>query len=163
MKRLLVIVLLAIAGCAPREAERCDVTITHELAFSAAHDEVTAQLLGPTCGEAVALYSVRQEDGHLIWAWAGSAAQLDDGADADAFLQRWASASVATTQTAPPFDRLAQGQTTLDRLTYEDLRARNLPMLCHLAGAGKEVCAFWEPAAGAAGLYFERNIEENAR
>ncbi len=122
---------------------------------------ITTRTIGPNCTEAVALFAVREADGHLVWTWAGPLRQLygDDEPGAEAFLQRWALASITTTSTAPPWPRLASGQTTLDRLTYEDIRARNLPMLCHLAGAAREVCAFWEPAAGAAGLYYERNLE----
>ena len=76
------------------------------------------------------------------------------------FLQRWAQPALSTTQTAPEFSTLQPGQTTLDRLTYEDIRARNLPMLCHFSGTAREVCVFWEPAAGGAGHFYDRDAEE---
>jgi hypothetical protein len=165
VKRFLIALALALAACAPRQAAQCDVSATRNVSFTQpeARDTVTTRVIGPSCAEAVALYAVREADGHLIWTWAGPLRQLyGDGATgeaAEAFLQQWALAAVATTSTAPTWQRLAPGQTTLDRLTYEDIRARNLPMLCHLSGTAREVCAFWEPAAGVAGLYLERNVE----
>ena len=165
MKRLAIAFLLVIAACAPRQASLCDVSTTRNVSFTQANarDVVTTRAIGPNCGEAVALYAVREADGRLIWTWAGPLRQMyGDGATrdgAEAFLQQWALPTVATTSTAPMWQRLAPGQTTLDRLTYEDIRARNLPMLCHLSGTAREVCAFWEPAAGVAGLYLERNVE----
>jgi len=152
-----------LAACTQHPAAQCEYSATRNAEFThtGANDVITARAIGPNCEEAVALYAVREEDGHLVWTWAGPLRQLYDG-DADgaqAFLQQWALANVTTTNTAPTWSRLAPGQTTLDRLTYEDIRTRNLPMLCHLSSAAREVCAFWEPAAGVAGLYFERNLE----
>ena len=169
VKRIALVLLLALTACAPRQTAQCEAAATHEIAFSraGARDVVTARVLGPTCSEAIALYAVREADGHLIWTWAGPLQQLlggEAGADAaDSFVQHWAQPTVATTGAAPAWARLAPGQTTLDRLTYEDIRARNLPMLCHRSGAAREMCAFWEPAAGAAGLLLEQNVEENSR
>lgn len=75
------------------------------------------------------------------------------------FLERWASpTTLASTSTAPEFSDLVPGQTTLDQLTYEDIRARDLPMLCHLSGTARETCVFWEPAAGGAGHLLDRDI-----
>ncbi|MBI3437200.1 MAG: hypothetical protein HY054_00830 [Proteobacteria bacterium] len=162
---MLLLLLLALSACAPRQTAQCDVSTRSNVAFTApsAHDTVTTRAIGPSCAEAVALYAVREADGHLIWTWAGPLRQLyGDGATreaSEAFLQQWARPTILTTNTAPTWARLAPGQTTLDRLTYEDIRARNLPMLCHLSGTAREVCAFWEPAAGVAGLYLERNVE----
>jgi hypothetical protein len=165
VKRLAIALFVALAACAPRQATQCDVSATRSVSFTQpnARDVIVTRVIGPNCAEAVALYAVRETDGHLVWTWAGPLRQLyGDGATndgAEAFLQQWALASIATTSTAPTWQRLAPGQTTLDRLTYEDIRARNLPMLCHLSGTAREVCAFWEPAAGVAGLYLERNVE----
>jgi hypothetical protein len=164
VKQAALFILLALAACTQRPGvQTCEYSATRNTEFTrpGAHDVITARAIGATCAEAIALYSVREADGHLVWTWAGPLRQLyGDSADgAQAFLQQWALGNVATTSTAPEWSRLAAGQTTLDRLTYEDIRARNLPMLCHLSGAAREVCAFWEPAAGVAGLYFERNLE----
>jgi hypothetical protein len=141
------------------------------VAFSApaAADVVTVRATGPSCDKAIALYAIRTAEGDPIWAWAISLKQgFGDVTDAKGthlseFLQRWAKPTITRTSTIPDFSRLAEGQTTLDRLTYQDIRARDLPMLCHFSGTAKEVCIFWEPAAGAAGLLLERNYEETNR
>jgi len=157
------LIVLALAACTQRPAAQCEYSATRNVEFTrlGASDVITARTIGANCEEAVALYALREADGHLVWTWAGPLRQLyGEGPDgAQAFLQQWALANVTTTNTAPEWRRLAPGQTTLDRLTYEDIRTRNLPMLCHLSGVAREVCAFWEPAAGVAGLYFERNLE----
>jgi hypothetical protein len=147
------------------------MSVSRTIAFSAAdaRDVVTASASGPSCDKAVGVYTIRDSDGDPIWAWAGSLKQgfgeVTDaqGAHLQEFLQRWSQPTVSRTSAIPDFSRLAPGQTTLDRLTYQDIRARNLPMLCHFSGTAKEVCIFWEPAAGAAGLLLERNYEETNR
>lgn len=144
---------------------------TSIVAFSAANaqDVINVRALGPSCDKAVGLYTIRDAQGNPIWAWAGSIKQgfgniIDaKGEHLDEFLARWAKPTITRTGTIPDFARLAPGQTTLDRLTYQDIRARNLPMLCHFSGTAKEVCIFWEPVAGAAGLLLERNYEESNR
>lgn len=169
--RLFVLCLIAaLAACAPRETvTRCDITVTQDIALSSPEGEETivARALGPSCDKAVGLYAIHAADGQPAWAWAAPLPRAYGdafaGADEDImreFLTRWARPSVASTQAAPAWAALAPGQTTLDRLTYDDIRARDLPMLCHSTGTARELCIFWEPAAGAAGLYFERTIEE---
>lgn len=170
VKVLLFVLVLCVAACAPQR-ERCDVTVTNTVAFSApdARDLVTVRATGPSCDKAIAVYAVRDAEGNPIWAWAVSLKQgFGDVTDANGahlpeFLERWAKPTITRTGTAPDFSRLAEGQTTLDRLTYQDIRARDLPMLCHFSGTAKEICIFWEPVAGAAGLLLERNYEETNR
>ena len=163
MRLAALLIVLALGACTQRPAAQCEYSATRNAEFThpGANDVITARTIGATCEDAVALYAVREADGHLVWTWAGPLRDLygQDAEGAQSFLQQWALANVATTSTAPEWGRLAPGQTTLDRLTYEDIRARNLPMLCHLSSSAREVCAFWEPAAGVAGLYFERNLE----
>lgn len=170
--RLLVLcIVAALAACAPREAMQCDVVVTQDVALSSseANETVVARAIGPSCDKAVGLYAIHAADGHPAWAWAAPLPRAYGDAFVEAdeevvrdFLTRWAQPRIATTQAAPAWDALTPGQTTLDRLTYDDIRARNLPMLCHSTGTARELCVFWEPAAGAAGLYFERDIEETA-
>jgi hypothetical protein len=165
-------VIGALAACTPREtAMQCDITVTQDLALSSAeaNEMVVARAIGPSCDKAVGLYAIHAADGQPAWAWAtplprafGDAFIEADPAMMRDFLTRWAQPRVATTQSAPAWDALTPGQTTLDRLTYDDIRARNLPMLCHSTGTARELCVFWEPGAGAAGLYLERDIEETA-
>jgi hypothetical protein len=165
---LLALSALAIASCAPRGGA-CDVSVTQDLAFSAARTEtVTAQSFGPSCDRSIGLYTIRDAEGHPAWSWSaplprafGEEAFRDMDADGMRdFLTRWAEPSLSTTQTAPAWDALTPGQTTLDRLTYDDIRARDLPMLCHSSGTARELCVFWEPAAGGAGLLLERDLED---
>jgi len=161
---------LGIWACAPR-AVVCDLSVSRTIAFSApdARDVVTASATGPGCDKAVGVYVIRDSDANAVWAWAIPLKQgfgeISDakGAGLEEFLERWAQPRLARTGAAPDWSRLSPGQTTLDRLTYQDIRARNLPMLCHFSGTAKELCIFWEPAAGAAGLLLERNYEETHR
>ncbi len=170
MRVLILGALLALAACARLAVpSRCDLQATSELAFTAtdAQDEVVAQSIGPSCDKAIGLYVVRAADGYPIWSWSaplahrfGDVFAAEDGEHMDAFLNSWAHPRVLTTQSAPAWDALVHGQTSLDRLTYEDIRARNLPMLCHFSGTARETCVFWEPAAGGAGHLLDREVEE---
>jgi hypothetical protein len=161
--------VVALAACAPRQGAGCDVIVTQDLALSSSESQetVTARAIGPSCDKAVGLYAIHDAEGHPAWAWAAPLPRAFGDAFVDAdeeamreFLTRWARPNVSTTQAAPEWEALTAGQTTLDRLTYDDIRARNLPLLCHASGTGRELCVFWEPAAGGAGHYFERNVEE---
>lgn len=168
MMRILVFAL-AVTACSQTEVARCDLSVTRDLAFTSAeaHDAVTVRAFGPSCDKAIGVYDIRTEDGHPIWAWtaplprafgdvfpAGEPEAMRD------FLERWARPSLTTTEQAPDWPLLAPGQTTLDRLTYDDIRTRALPMLCHASATARETCVFWEPAAGGAGHFFDRDVGE---
>ncbi len=162
---------LCLAACAPREAAHCNVSFDREIAFTApdARDVVTVRALGPSCDKVVALYVIASEDGHPIWAWTapasrafGDAFQIADADAMRAFLERWASPRIERTSAAPAWPLREGAHTTLNRLTYEDIRARDLPMLCHLSGVALETCVFWEPAAAGAGHLLDREAPEEA-
>lgn len=167
---LAALALALAAACTPQQ--RCDISVTRDVTFTApdAHDVITARVIGPACDKTIGLYTINAADGYPIWSWtAPMSHRFGDAFDASnpnhmrAFLERWAQpTTLSTTSTIPAFARLAAGQTTLDRLTYEDIRARNLPMLCHLSGTARETCVFWEPAAGGAGHLLDRNVEGSA-
>lgn len=167
MRALMLVVAIMLGACAPQQ--RCDLTAVHEISFTntTAPDTITARSFGAGCEQAVVLLVVRDAEGEPVWAWTGALAQRfgvifsaeDDDAVQD-FLARWVQARVATTQAAPQWNELMPGQTTLDQLTYDDIRARDLPMLCHFSATAREACVFWEPAAGAAGLFYEREVAE---
>jgi hypothetical protein len=162
--------LLALAACVRTQAPaRCDYEVSREIAFTAAdaQDTVVAQSIGPSCDKAIGLYVVRAADGYPIWSWSAPLAHRfgdvfapEDSEHVENFLNSWAQPRLATTQSAPAWDALAHGQTSLDRFTYEDIRARDLPMLCHFSGTARETCVFWEPAAGGAGHMLDRDVEE---
>lgn len=163
--RLAVLALLCLmAACAPRGA--CDLAVTRDIAFTnaEARDTITARALGASCNRAIAVYAVHGEDGRPLWSWSapiehafGDVFAADDSEAMADFLERWARPMLATTRDAPEWVLLAPGQTAFDRLTYEDIRARDLPMLCHFSAAASETCVFWEPAAGAAARLYDRD------
>lgn len=170
--RALVCALAAMlaAACASNASSRCDLEATRIIALTApdAEDRVSARSIGPACDKAVGLLEVRTDEGYPVWSWSapishrfGDAFPAQDSEAMQAFLERWTDVTVATTDAAPAWADLQPGQTTLDELTYDDIRARALPMLCHYSGTAREACVFWEPAAGGAGHFYERDVEEN--
>lgn len=170
MRALILGATIALAACGRGAPARCDLEVARELAFTApeAQDTLVAQTIGPSCDKVVALYVVRTAEGYPVWSWSAPLSHRfgDVFAEGDAehmqnFLNSWAQPELSTTQAAPAWDVLTHGQTGLDRLTYDDVRARNLPMLCHFSATARQTCVFWEPAAGGAGHLFDRDVEEN--
>lgn len=167
---LLALAALALSACVRgQQAAGCDMSVSREIAFTGgeAADVVTARAVGPTCDKASGFYAIHDGEGHPIWAWAaplprafGEIGPPEEPAHMREFLARWAEPRIATTNAAPAWNTLEAGQTTLDQLTYDDIRARNLPMLCHYSGTAQETCVFWEPAAGGAGHFLDRSVEE---
>lgn len=160
----------ALAACAPEPAPRCDISVTQEISFTGgpASDTVSASAIGAACDKATVLYIVHDAEGRPIWAWVspmsrafGDEIRAEEPDEMQDFLERWAQPDLATTGAAPAWPSLAAGQSTLDQFTYEDIRARDLPMLCHYSGTARQICVFWEPVAGGAGHYFERVVEES--
>jgi hypothetical protein len=167
LRRVLALLCAALAAaCAPPQApDACDLVIEYPISFSApgAEDRIVARSFGASCEHAVLLYAILAEDGRPAWVWAAPAPRAfgDSFAETDsdymtAFLERWAAPRLERTAQTPAWPLPEGAATTLDQATYEDLRARDLPMLCHLTSVGMESCVFWEPAAGAADLYYER-------
>jgi len=179
MRRLAFLVLAAgLASCAP-SPRACSASAETFVAFGSQTptDRVAARIEGPTCGAAIGVIEIRSADGAPLWAWAaplhptfgdyfGPAAKPKP-ADAAAFATRWVQLGLARTDAAPPWPDSAPGplgdaHTSLDRPTYEDLRARALPMACHLTGVARETCIVYEPAAAAAFALIERDVAEAA-
>lgn len=155
------LLLLALTACAHPEAKGCDVSVERDIVFSTETDQLRARALGEACDKAVALYVVSSPEGHPLWAWTAPmghafGAQFDM-ADEEAiagFLADWAHPALASTAAAPDWSDALP--THFDRQTYEDVRARDLPMLCHLSGVARETCIYWEPAAAGATALYER-------
>ncbi|MGE0739798.1 MAG: hypothetical protein AB7O98_00525 [Hyphomonadaceae bacterium] len=169
MMRALIVALIVLASCARPEAARCDLIFTRDIAFTGAAtpDKLTVQAMGASCDKAIGLLTIRDAEGFPLWAWTsplerafGAVFAADAPEHMQEFLERWAEPVMGTTSGAPAWRELAAGQTTLDQLTYEDIRARDLPMLCHFSGTARQTCVFWEPAAGGAGHLLDRDIEE---
>lgn len=170
MRLLITAALMLLATGCTRDAEttRCDLEATHEVAFTAdsAGDTVLAQSIGNGCDKVIGLFVVRTAEGYPVWSWSaplshrfGDVFAAEDREHVQTFLDAWAQAGVERTGAAPAWDGLSPGQTTLDQLTYNDIRARDLPMLCHFSGTARQTCVFWEPAAGGAGHLYDRDVD----
>ncbi|HYD87957.1 MAG TPA: hypothetical protein VEA80_10810 [Vitreimonas sp.] len=162
--------LLALAACqrAAETATGCDLSHQQEFTFTDAEapDTILAQSIGPSCDKAIGLLVVRTAEGYPVWSWSaplshrfGEVFEAEEREHMQSFLEAWVRPEIATTSAAPGWETLSPGQTTLNQLTYEDVRARNLPMLCHFSGTARQTCVFWEPAAGGAGQLLERDVE----
>ncbi len=161
----MLILALAVSACA-RAAPRCDRQAAHEFAFTGAEKSeiAIARSIGADCDKAIGVYTLLDSEARPLWSWSaplerayGDVFPSGDTEAMDSFLQRWTEPTLARTPAAPEWELLAPGQTVLDRTTYEDLRARDLPMLCHYSGAARQTCVFWEPAAGLAGHFYDRD------
>lgn len=167
MKRLLILFfgLVAAASCDTQAPTSCDLEVSTTIALTnaEAQDMLTARARGPSCDKTIGAYEIRTSEGFPVWSWSAPLAhRFGDVFEPEGqeymheFLTRWTSPEIITTQAAPPFDDLDAGQTSFDKLTYEDVRARNLPMLCHFVATARQTCVFWEPAAGGATPLYER-------
>jgi hypothetical protein len=168
--RVLVFALCAaLLACAPQQSGQCNLSATHEFTFGNANaqDTITVRTIGASCDKAIGLYVIRDAEGYALWSWSaplrhafGDVFAAGDTEHTQQFLDRWVQPTMLTTSAAPEWSTLTAGQTTLDQLTYEDIRARDLPMLCHFSGTARQTCVFWEPAAGGAGHFLDRPVEE---
>lgn len=168
--RIVLLSLIALAGACSREPRPCNFMETRPIAFTSAEarDRIIVRSFGASCDKAIGVYEITDAEDHPVWAWAsplqrqfGDVFAANEPEHMQAFLELWAQPIIATTQTAPAWSALVPGQTTLDELTYSDIRARDLPMLCHFSGTARQTCVFWEPVAGGAGLLYERDVEES--
>ncbi len=169
MRIALLLLPLALLACGQERIAGCELTATREISFSSIEtdDVITARSFGQACRDAIGLITVTTADGAPAWAWTAPLHRaFGDGfiegepETMQAFLERWIETDLSSTSAAPEWSQLQEGRTTLDALTYEDVRARDLPMLCHFAGTARQACVFWEPAAGGAGHFFDREITE---
>lgn len=173
MRGIVIGLALMLGACARESGDAlagCDLQAAREIAFSSGEsaDEVLTRAIGPSCDKAIGLFVLRTAEGYPVWSWSaplahrfGDVFAAEDSEHVQSFLDAWAQPEITTTQAAPAWPALAPGQTTLDQLTYEDVRARNLPMLCHFSGTARQTCVFWEPAAGGAGQLYDRDVEES--
>lgn len=172
MRALLLATLLAFAACA-RAPVTCDRNAVAPLSFASADDSVIVRTLGPSCDKAIGVLTITTEDGRPLYAWTAplhptfgnlfeTRADGPSAETADQFLTRWAVLHVTTTADAPAWPARAVSppgvSTTLDRDLYEFLRARELPLACHLSAVAHETCIYYEPAAAAASLFLDRDI-----
>ncbi len=161
------------AGLQPADSTGCTVSATRGVAFSTPNDRVTAEARGPACDKLAAVLTIRAANGALLWTYAAPADWLAPGvlgagasrtAAADA-MEDWAKVSVQTTAEFAPWPETAPGayatsdmRTPFDRDGYEDIRARNLPVLCFATGAQTTDCIFWDKEAGMAQLIYDAGL-----
>lgn len=173
--RAIVLSLMALALCACVQREpvahaACDHSATHDVNFSdaTAKDTVSVRAEGPTCNQAVVLFTLRNARGDALWTFANTYYDLTAGGtppehapavtpeQADTFLKGFANVSINRSGTLPawPEDKPSlaasvQGMsysTELPRESYEMLRERNLPLLCYAAAAEATQCLVMDPA-----------------
>jgi hypothetical protein len=168
--RTLLLCAASLVGACSATPSRCDLSVTRDVSFTSAEaaETITVRAFGPSCDHAVGLYEIRTEDGVPIWAWSaplprafGDVFPPREREAMQDFLERWAQPKLFPASAAPAWEDLEPGLTSLDQLTYEDIRARDLPTLCHASSTGRETCIFWEPAAGGAGHFYDREAESS--
>ena len=134
---------------------------------------------GPTCKSAIVTLGVYDEGGLPIYAWA-SAAQFIFGLqnantaeEMKAALNEWNGPDNLppdTTGTLPPWNETSGQpdqaefffipQDGMDKATYENLRKRNLPLLCYPQGRESTLClAFYAGQPGQPGMIEEIGVQ----
>jgi hypothetical protein len=163
-----------LASCArDAAAPSCAASAESALAF-AGEDTVSVRIEGPRCDAAIGVLTVRTAGGAPLWAWAAPlhptfgdyfapGARTATAEEVQAFATRWAGLAASSTAEAPPWPDgapapLGAAHTAFEREIYEDVRARALPMACHLSGVARETCIVYEPAAAAAMAFLERDV-----
>ena len=151
----------------------CARSATHNVTWTSAEapDTIIASSEGPTCAQAVVTLAGRNSAGDPLWAFASTyfdmtlggrppeGAQPVDEAEMDEFLASWANVTEMRSGDLPQWredaatltasaDTFAY-ETPFDRETYEMLRERNLPMVCHASGAEAVQCLIVDPATNA--------------
>lgn len=150
--------------------EGCAVSAERTIAFSSPNDRVVAALDGPRCDALAATLTIRRPDGALVWTYAVRAdwlapEALGPGASkaaASAAAEAWSNVTVQRTgqfaawpQTVPGVEPTADMRTPFDREGYEEIRARNLPVVCFATGAETIDCLFWDPDAQMAQIIYD--------
>lgn len=176
MRILAILVAVSLlVGCnqPPDRAEAgCAREVTREVAWSgAAPDTITTNASGPSCLQAFVTLSIRNANGDGLWVHAAPYYDMVAGGapppeapavtseQMDTFLNGWAEPTLTRSNTLPEWrDGVASltesaetfsYDTPFDRETYEQLRARDLPMLCYAAAAEASQCLIIDPLSGA--------------
>lgn len=171
----ILVAALVLANCS-RPTEQTDAgcarEITREVAWSgAAPDRITASSSGPSCLQSFVTLSIRAANGDTLWVHAAPYYDMVAGgapppdarpistAQMDTFLNGWAEPTLGRSSTLPQWREgiatLTESAATFsydtpfDRETYEQLRARDLPMLCYAAAAEASQCLIVDPFSGA--------------
>lgn len=155
-------------------AAGCARSATHEVTWSNANapDVVTATAAGPTCAQAVVTLVMRNAAGDPLLAFASTHYAMTAGdsappdglpavtdAEMDRFLAGWANVSEMRSGELPEWRAnaatLTESATTFAYVTpfsrdvYENMRSRNLAMVCYAAAVEGSRCLIIDPANNA--------------
>ncbi|MEQ1818037.1 MAG: hypothetical protein ABL871_05450 [Terricaulis sp.] len=152
-------------------ASGCARTATHDVTWSneGASDTITTRSDGPTCAQAVVTFVARNSDGDPLWAFASTYYDMTMGGippegapevtdeQMDTFLAGWADVTLQRSGELPEwregFDSLSASAQTFSydtpfgREAYEEMRARNLQMICYAAAVEATQCLLMDPAS----------------
>jgi len=154
-------------------AAGCARSATHNVAWSTdgAEDTITTSSDGPTCAQAVVTFVARSSAGDPLWVFATTYFDMTSGGippegapavteeQMDRFLTGWADVTLQRSGELPEwregFDTLSASaptfsyDTPLGREAYEEMRARNLQMICYAAAVEATQCLLMDPASHA--------------
>lgn len=176
---LMTLAVATLAACSrPAETQTaaagCARSATHEVTWSnaAAPDVVTATSAGPSCAQAVVTLVMRNAAGDPLLAFAATHYAMTAGdspppdglpavsdADMDRFLAGWANVTEMRSGALPEWRAdaatLTESATTFAYVTpfsrdvYENMRSRDLPMVCYAGAVEGSRCLIIDPATGA--------------
>ncbi len=149
---------LALAAASPN---RCDISRSIDVAFTsaAATDSAGVRIFGPTCAEAVAVYTVRDAAGALLFVDAVPVSEAAYDAwtpdQGDAALLDLLTPTPERAGRLEPFilesdSGVGGWWATAPEALYERLRADDAPLVCLRNGADMVGCAAYDAETGRA-------------
>ncbi len=178
MRLVFIAAALALSACTfsantANNAEGCARTATHNVTWSTegTEDTITASSDGPTCAQAVVTFVARSSTGDPLWVFASTYYDMTSGGippegapavtdeQMDTFLTGWADVTLQRSGELPEwregFDSLSASaqtftyDTPFGREAYEEMRARNLQMICYAAAVEATQCLLMDPGSHA--------------
>jgi len=175
----LAVAALALSACGSEnssnqtEASACAAQATHNVTWSETErqDAIVARAEGPSCTQAVVVWTMRNADGDALWVFASTYYDMTAGGnppdDAPAteasavqeFLTSWVNVTEMRSGQLPEWradqSRPGEGvepfgyETPFDREVYDMMRQRNLPTICYAAAVAAVQCLVMDPASHA--------------
>lgn len=149
----------------------CARAATRELRLTGADasERITARSSGPSCAQAIVVWTLRDAHGDPLFVFASTFADMANNPvdhpvttdTMDNFLRAWIRAPIQSSEPSlPDWPQGAENlgasapagasyDTPYERETYLALRARNLPLLCVLNSAESEQCLIVDPISHA--------------
>lgn len=153
------------------QASACVLEAVHTVTWSnaAAPDTVHTSAEGPSCDQAIVVFTVRNASGDPLWTFANTYYDITAGgspppesdpatdADVQAFLASWANVTLLSSEELPAWteamSRPGEGveplgyESPFDRETYEALRTRGLGTICYAVAVAAVQCLVIDPAS----------------